>query len=380
MKKFSSVYAVMMVTSLCAGGLDDAFAHGKTEGYVRLGVQSHDQQDQKSDIAAGGKLKFITDAISGIRAGVGFYTSQGVTSKHNYGIPFYDNDNQSYSLLGEVYLEGNYQNTTLIIGRQILDTPFADSDDIGMIPNLFEAYTLVNSDLRDTTLMFAHITKMAGVDAENPSAFTKINGSDGMQVAGVLYEGITDIGLEGWFYHMANNVDILYLASSYEGTYKQGSYALGVQYALQDHKEGGKANIAGIMGEISHEASGFSFNAAYNKNSSDNKVVADNFFGGGPFFTSSEHLTLAEAGVNGEAYMAGISWDAGKAGVDGMILSLSVLQVEGDDGVDASETDVTVSYAPGEKLSFDLIYSDMEDTKTKEESFKNLRFFANYNF
>ncbi len=49
----------------------------------------------------------------------------------------------------------------MTVGRQVIDTPFADSDDIGMMPNRFEAYTLRNSDLENTTLTVTHIVKMA---------------------------------------------------------------------------------------------------------------------------------------------------------------------------------------------------------------------------
>ena len=378
MKRFS-ICTVLLATSLFGQGIDSAFEAGKAEGYLRLGVQSHDQQSSDTDVAAGGKLKFITGAVSGIHAGMGFYTSQGMTSKHNSGIPFYDNDNQSYSLLGELYLEGNYDSTTLVLGRQVLDTPFADSDDIGMVPNLFEAYTLISTAVKDTTLMFSHILKMAGVDAENPASFTKLNGSDGMQVLGTVYEGIKDVDLEGWFYHLSNSVDLVYLAGSYEGTYAQGNYTVALQYAIQDYEDDSGANIAGIMAEISHDVSGLSFSAAYNKTDSQKNRAADNFFGGGPFFTSSEHLTITEAGANGEAYIAAVSWAAGASVAEGLRLGLSYLQVSSDEA-DASETDVTVSYMPRENLSFDLIYSDMKDKKVEEESFKNLRFFANYSF
>ena len=375
MKKLSIGMAVAVATALYGNVLDG----GKTEGYIRLGLENQDQKGSVSDIAFGGLLKYSAPVTSGLSTGIGFYTVQGQGTKYNIGVPFYDNDNQNYSLLGEIYLQGNFANTTVILGRQVIDTPFMDSDDIGMVPNLFEACTVTNSDLADTTLIFSHITKMAGVDAPNASKFTKINGNDGVQIAGVLYEGLADTTLSGWYYHANDLADMLYLEGDYEGTYSGGSYQLGVQYALQDYDNADKADIYGVVAEVSHEASGLSLRGAYNQIDSKGAAVADNFLGGGPFFTSDEHLTLAEAGVDGKAYMAGLTYDAGNIGMEGVSFSIQSLHLKGKDAK-ADEMDYVINYTPQESFSLDIIYSDTKDKIDSAESFKNLRVFANYWF
>ncbi len=375
MKKCSVGVVVAIATALYGNVVDK----GKIEGYVRFGLENQDQRGNISDIALGGLLKYSTFVIPDFSAGIGFYTVQGQGKRDNVGIPFYDNDNQNYSLLGELYLEGAFANTTIVLGRQVFDTPFADSDDVGMVPNLFEAYTLTNRDLQDTTLIFSHITKMAGVDAPNASKFTKVNGNDGVQVAGALYEGLTNTTLSGWYYHASDMTDMVYLEGDYEGKYSAGSYQLGVQYALQDYDNGEKADIYGVVAEISHEVSGLSLRGAYNKIDSKGTAAADNFLGGGPFFTSDEHLTLAEAGVDGKAYMAGLTYDAGNIGMEGMTFSVQSLHLKGV-GAKADEVDLVMHYTPQERFFLDVIYSDAKNRIDSAESFKNLRVFANYRF
>jgi hypothetical protein len=381
MKKLSIAVAFMAGCTLSAAAdIDAAFAGAKTEGYLRLGVESHDQQHRATDVALGGKLGFETAPSAGISAGVAFYTSQGLGKRDNLDIPFYDNDNHNYSILGETYIKAMFHHTTLTLGRQRLDTPFADSDDIGMVPNLFEAYTLTSTDIADTTFMVSHIVKWSGVDAPQRGQFTPLDPGHGIQALGAIYEGIDHTNLTAWYYHAENLADLLYLETEYTGAYKVGSYSFGVQYALQDFSGSDKASVWGMRGEFAWDTYGVTLNAAYNKTDSTGNVGADNFFGGGPFFTSSEHLTPAEAGVNGKAVMGGLSFDAAVAGMRGVTLSVSKLYVEGDKGTKADELDTILSYATGKNLSCNLIYSDMNDKKDSGASFTNLRFFANYRF
>ena len=377
-----SIAAVMLLTgsALTANLLDDVFANGKTEGYLRLGAQWHKHEKYTSDIALGGRLGFETAPVEGISAGVAFYTAPGFGHRDNLGVPFFGNDNQNYSILGEAYFKGVWKETSVTLGRQVIDTPFADSDDIGMVPNLFEAYTLTTTALPDTTLMVSHITKWSGVDAPVVERFTSINPGHGLQTLGAIYEGFTDTTLSAWYYHADNMVDVLYLEGSYSGSYALGGYVVGAQYAGQDFSGNARADIIGLSGEIGFDRYGITLSAAWNRTDSIAEAAADNLFGGGPFYAGSEHLTLAEAGANGKALMGGISFDGGVVGMNGLTLSLNKLHLKGDGGIDADEVDTTLHYEAAPNLTFDLIYSDATDHPNRDNSFKNTRFFANYRF
>ncbi len=379
--KNSIAAAVLLIgIALTANVLDEAFANGKTEGYLRLGAQWHKHEKYTSDIALGGRLGFETAPVEGISVGAAFYTAPGFGHRDNLGVPFFGNDNQNYSLLGEAYLKGIWKDTSVRLGRQAIDTPFADSDDIGMVPNRFEAYTLTSTAVPNTTLMLSHITKWSGVDAPVVERFTSLNPGHGVQTLGAIYEGITDTTLSAWYYHAEDMVDVLYLEGDYSGSYALGGFAVGAQYARQDFSGNARADITGLSGEIGFDRYGITLSTVWNRTDSTAGAAADNLWGGGPFFTSSEHLTLVEAGVNGKALMGGIVFDGSVVGAAGLTLSLNRLHIEGDGGIDADEVDTALHYEAAPNLTFDLIYSDATDHQNRDNSFKNTRFFANYRF
>ncbi len=374
--KFSLALVVVLTTSLYAQSLEGAFKNVTTDGYIRAGLQHQDE----GEMSIGGKLHMQTAPIAGISFGTSFYTTNGINEKHNDGVAFFSSDQNSYSILGEAYLQADIKNTLLKVGRQELDTPYADTDDIGMIPNTFEALSIVNSDLTNTTIVLAHLQKMSGVDADIAEKFTKINDSDGVQALGITYEGFEDVTLQGWFYNASDFAKLTYLEADYASSLGQFNLGVAGQYTIQDYDNGNEVSVYGVNFSLGLQGSGITLQSAYNKADSTNGQVAENFFGGGPFFISCEHLTMAEAGENGEAYRVGLEIDAEKYGVDGLGFTLSYLGAEGDDGADLNEIDLMASYAVNEQLSLDLIYSDMHDHANDSQSYTNTRLFVNYMF
>ncbi len=57
-------------------------------------------------------------------------------------------DGENYAFIGQAYLNYEFGNTNVKVGRQRLDTPLIGSDDARMLPNLFEAAVLTNTDIR----------------------------------------------------------------------------------------------------------------------------------------------------------------------------------------------------------------------------------------
>ena len=107
--------------------------------------------------------------------------------------------------------------TMLKIARQVLDTPFAGPDDIRIVPDLYEAYLLTNTDIADTTLVLDHVTKMAGtIDSLAATAFqfnsmsnaAGIAGADdAVTIAAAIYSGFENTTLQAWYYTLAGEVD-----------------------------------------------------------------------------------------------------------------------------------------------------------------------------
>lgn len=354
-----------------ADTLRDAFLNARYDGNVRLGYQSHEvENDTDTELALGLKLHVETAPYNGLQAGATLFTSNGNGKEGFEGVPFFDENNDNYAIMGEAYLKGIFSHTTLVMGRQSFDTPFADSDDIGMVPNTFEALTLVNNDLKDTTIFFSQVQRWSGVDSEVPSIFTEINGNDGMQIFGVTYEGVSKTVLSGWFYNLRDEVKISYFESNYENETDRFSYSAALQYAFQDYESGENSTVYGAAASLGVKKVGLTTTIAYNKTAG---IAADNFFGGGPFFTNAEHNTLREAGPDGRVILYTFEWDASVTGAEGLHFTVNIDAHQDD----SSEYDLGMEYIYNDRMNFSAIYSDVEDG---DNSFQNLRIFVNHSF
>ena len=146
----------------------DSFENGKVSGELRAFYINRNFdgiiENSRDGFAVGGNLGFETNGFKGFKMGAKFYTTNGLgLNKKNSADtdPSLFGDNfKSYSVLGEAYIAYQNQKTSIKIGRQKLNTPLAGADDARMLPNLFEAVVVANSDLPNTTLIGAYVTKM----------------------------------------------------------------------------------------------------------------------------------------------------------------------------------------------------------------------------
>jgi predicted porin len=243
----------------------------------------------------------------------------------------------------------------------------------------FEAYVLENKDIKNTTLFLARVEKMAGVDAEEVDAFTPVNDSHNMQMLGLSYEGIENLELSVWYYHLKDaEIDsISYLEAQYEGVVGGIGYGLGLQYAKQSYSVAANASVFGATLSTTFEAQGLTLAFAYNQ-SKDNAATSG--FGGGPFFSNSEYLIIDNAGKDGTQTWFGLEFDASTIGVEGLTLGLSKATLENEAHQKATEVDFVASYAMSKSFEMHLIYTDLKGRNVGEDDAKHLRVFANYAF
>jgi len=376
MKKLGLIYLILMIMSIniYSNSLTEAIEEAQYEGQIRVGYQSHTtSKGTDNELATGVKLHMETAPFYGLQLGTTLITSQGNGKANFEGVQFFDEDNENYSSFAEAYLKGTYGDTSFILGRQTLETPFADSDDIGMVPNTFEAFTLINKSVTDTTLFLSQVQRWSGVDSDAPSRFTDLNGDDGMQILGITYEGFDKTTLNGWFYNLSDLVQISYLEANYADETEHFTYEGTMQYTYQDYENGDTSTIYGAAVSLGVKKVGLTSTISYNRTVG---IAADNFFGGGPFHTNAEHNTLKEAGPDGNTILYTLEWDASVIGLNGLSL---VANIDAHHGyVDsANEYDLGIEYVYNDSLNVSAIYSDIDD---KEESFRNLRVFVNYTF
>ncbi|MFA6630168.1 MAG: hypothetical protein WCS55_10460, partial [Sulfuricurvum sp.] len=132
MKK-TIVMSLAAAATLSATTLDEAFVSGKTSGEIRSAYisNSYDAGENTYGTAIGGILKYETASWNNLSFGVAAYISQriGFISGNNVHTTteIFDEEGKSYAYVGEAYIDYTTDNFTFRIGRQQLDTPFADT-------------------------------------------------------------------------------------------------------------------------------------------------------------------------------------------------------------------------------------------------------------
>ena len=251
-KKIALFLATMVgITGLqAAEDLSTMFSEGTTSGQIReFSIsRSVEYTDSAKDYtrnanAIGGYLKFETADFKGLSLGTALYTTNGFyldSPRDDYkkvDPTLLGSNNESYSLLGEAYVQYKAGNTAFKGGRQKLNTPMAGADDARMIPNLFEAYVLSNTDVPDTTLVAAHVTRFAqgtfgraydggilaatagysAVDSRdqvggfvNMGTYAIGQKTDGVSVAAAVYSGVENLKVQLWDYYAHDILNAVY--------------------------------------------------------------------------------------------------------------------------------------------------------------------------
>jgi hypothetical protein len=258
--------------------------------------------------------------------GLLFYTTNALSNKENIGVPFYNSQ----------------------ISHQLFDSPYANSDDVGMIPNTFEGIVVTSKELSDTKIVGAYLTKWSGADSDTPQEFTKLNDDKGFYILGGVYGGLENLKLKAWLYALLDSAILGYFETHYKLKVNEVQVTLAGQYSVQDCENGECSTIYGVSLEATYEPFGMTTTLAYNE--VDGKA-ADNFFGGGPFFTSWEHITVVNGGDNANALLVGASFDLGVVGIENLAFGISHLSVERQALQAINELDITLDYNYNKNLN-----------------------------
>jgi len=255
--------ALLSVSVNAADNLAESFKNAKISGEVRAFYidRTYDGKiiNNRNSLAIGGSLGIETQPVHGLSFGTKFYTTnsinihdgkRSVVGSSMYDPSLYGDEFASYSMLGEAYLkycfcDTGLTNSTITIGRQKLNTPLAGADDARMLPNLFEAAVLANTDIVDTTLIAAHVTKEAvgtfgnvygkpsqlslqggyglGYKLGTTGHFTKMGNialgdgvdTDGVSAVAAIYSGIKGVKLQLWDYVAHDILNAIYAQADF---------------------------------------------------------------------------------------------------------------------------------------------------------------------
>ncbi|MGE4398677.1 MAG: OprD family outer membrane porin [Campylobacterales bacterium] len=402
--------------------LEEAFKLSEVKGQIRAVYQSNSKPDKTSDTLIGGKLGIETAPLYGISVGATFYTSNAIANKKDFKDgDYYNNGDKDYTILGEAFAKYGFEKGELKVGRMELDTPFANSDDIRMIPNLFTAAVATYSPVDKLNLTAGVVTQMAGWEnGGDHSRFLKMGEvieaavTDGgvwdtffadnngareskLYMAGASYEHDV-FALQAWYGRQTEIMDTYYLEASVKpfesdmlGVNVVGQYmnekAIGKlkSYSANAGNEATKidSNIYGIGLELESKATGLNAAFAYNKSGKKDGQHSNggtaSFFGGGkdPLLTSMDVET-----ANGEgdikAYKGEIGFDFEKVGVEGLSTALASAYFDKKASSSYSkETDLTVAYGY-KNVNIEAMLSSIKAKDAEDNT--RLRVFVKYDF
>ncbi len=359
--------------------------------YISDDGDSYKKSGEIHDFATGGWVTLNTPEVNKFKAGITLHTVQPLLGQNNNGWLTDNKEGQeftSYSYISEAYLTGTvFGKTSVILGRKIIDTPFANPDDIGMTPNSFEVYLVQNQDIENVTLTAGRVTKMSGQDASPRGEFSDLTSGDGVSVVAANYANEAS-GLTGqlWHYNLNNfsdaiDVRIIYGDLGFSKEISAGNtLTVGGQFANYKMRDG-STDDGSVFGLKSQFAFGSAkIGIAYNGANGD--FTPDNGFGGGPFYTSSDVKTISAVAKDSSALQFSADYQIN----DKTALSTKFTTFTPDEGDDLTELDVKVSYAHTDNLSLDLYFENYKafqsDDNMSAGTDDNTEFslFVNYKF
>lgn len=380
----SIVAAAMVATA--------ASADVKVSGDVRAMYMSNDATAvDGSEVNVGANALLEVSGGEGLGFGVGFGTASDFMVDQDDADADKDVTGVTdYTILNNLYAAYTSGKTTYKVGRQILDTPAAGSDDVRMTPNGFEAIVVINGDIPNTTLIAAQVTGMTGWDNAGDEGFT---GYSSMTDAALGVTGLGGANIEDnpatvlaaiygkdafaaslWYYTImdettltgvgqASAISLMYVDASYG--FDMGGSKLGL--AAQYYTFTGDVDLtAGGTLELGHNVTGvkadytmgdLSLLVAMNMADGDHNVL--NAWGGYP-----EYAIADEYWMNSFGNMKFTSTKIGAGYTMGDLeLGAAYVMFSGDEDEGAVETanvmDITLGYGP-----LGLVYESVSESYT----------------
>ncbi len=389
-----------------ANGLEEMFSKGTTSGQIRLGYAATTTETagakDTSATAIGGQLKFETASLKGLSLGVAMYTSHNISALSGDANDNTFNDeltssNGHYTEVAEAYINYDFKGLNLRGGRQLIDTPLADSDDIRMTPHTFEAY-IASYTLEDMGLSFiaGSVLNWQGVDSGYANATNNLwakTGEDGTYLGAVTYANDI-IEASAWYYDVTKAASAIY--ADVTGTIAINDdveIVVAAQYLGESEKDdasGAASTIEGsIMGAMVEAGLyGATLSVAYDSVSVKDGNQIFEGFGGGSSYTNIDTMTAGSLhdGTygDGSSYTVGASYEISGVNLFGVYGDYQADAVGAGAKAHVTEINVGAEYAynDGEAdVAFVYVIGEDKESDAKTD-FDNdrIQLVVNYNF
>ncbi len=373
-----AIGTLSMLSCLNANTLSEALTTGKVSGELKSQFYQKESSDSKTvNILTNGlNLSYVTGDFNGLTAGVTFQTASVLSEDLDENPNAYDADqNVGGSVLSQAYIQYKIDNTTVKAGRQYLATPLIASSGSRIFKESFEAATVTNTDIKDTSISLMYVKKYQGrTDGnENAPSFDKLG--DGVFSIYATNKSVKNLSLAAQYVSAKNlvsnntkDVSIYYLNGEYDFT----AFKLGAQYYGSD--DNGAANNDGNAYAIkaSTKISDLSLAASYSDVSKSGGVDAWHLGNGADYiYTWSWY-----EGSRYSADMKATKLEVGYNFTD--TLSANIMHISWKTGTSETtrETDYMVDYKVTKDLSLRLLHGQFDNAANKYRS----RIYVSYKF
>jgi hypothetical protein len=141
-------------------------------------------------------------------------------------------------------------NTTMVVGRQALETPMVFTETWNIAKNTYDAAVVVNSDITDVTLVGAWVGRSnigggSTVNAEagfNNNGFDRFLTDEGAYAFGAVTKVIPTVNAQAWYYVAPSTANVGWVQAETE----YASFSLGAQYGMLDGADDSDGNAVAV--------------------------------------------------------------------------------------------------------------------------------------
>ena len=314
MKQIIIISIFTALSLQAADSIDTWFSEGKVKGNVRYYYiettkdKSDGSHSSAHSNAVGGQLSYTTADWSGFSTGVSFMTTHGFALPNVVDASTIGRDNgvrlegsaggeiaqDSFSVLGEAFLEYKYKDLSLLYGRKVIKTPLIHAKDVRMLPSAVQGGFIDYNLAPDTIIGLSYLTHFKQRSSDKFTNIIKHTLGDATKTVTADDQGeiiVANIEHKNeraayklYNYYADNFLNSLYLEADFKNTLESG---LRIHAAGQfiNQKSIGNADdnlneVGSITGgeRISSNALGFILDAGYKESKlafSLSKVLSD---------------------------------------------------------------------------------------------------------
>jgi len=243
-------------------------------------------KENATALTFGGIVKYESASYYGLKFGLAHYSSTrlgGIFSREEgSGTSILGREGEDLAFLGEAYLEYNYGNTMLKLGRQQLSTPLIQNHDLRILPSVYEAAILRNKDIPNTMIEVGYVNRYTGFTSKENAFLDTKTGKDGLAYISFTNKSIDSLSLRGQFIKMLTDEiereTYTYLDAKYSLPIGTNTY-IKAQFGTNGYKSSDNSTLLGV--KVGTTFGMFSIAALYDK-ISDNEFQA---FESGPMYS-----------------------------------------------------------------------------------------------